>query len=751
MKKALLLIYVIVILSINCFSQCYKGITTNPNNPVNNERPNKTNTFDWRAPFYDIRSQYITTPQIESPFNQSNNLNVNHFLNNPDMLPQDGWELIKYETGYNDDGTPKATPVGFIHLILYNKFTGILRVFVAGDRPVAFNGAKLEIKFASGTMSSALSNASEIFSLDTFKPDPSIAAVSEYNNNNGRWFYADFQVGYDPCTCIYESSLVIQIRLINKSTINLSGSIKGELTSIENGTGSVAENSYSFNPSDLVSVGKKAQKSYKDMAKFVSDQEKALGIKPNIPPTQEQASKKENLNSFQEAIKNSTFLRAGLAAAPYIAGAVELVNFFIGGGKESTGPTEVKVSPMALNATIDLKGELEANYLYGDITFYTPGSKNSELKHPSDYPYYNEILGVFNLLRTPKIYYRTEAFNDTKGSPGEVNYYRQNYYKYECQLPNMVDGRNNIQYVLNPAAGLDVNNIEIYGQLVFHGGEVVITDLLPIEALHNFSMVFGYDQGADYYGEWYNMLGCSLYDPSKIELKLFINISREDRNTNTQNVLFVGSYPVMPVANSSFTYSERYCNIPPTLSLSNMVISNNCKARESIHLTNVSFTANRTIKAKEITVGPSTTIPPNVTITASYPFPGSSNIPPASSLEISSFCNSSSYSSLQRSARTKSNSHGEYLEDQETNEQFQIYPNMATTQIFVEYNLNQEDLVNIYFTDLSGRIVLSPIEEQKKTPGLHKEEIDISNLKPGLYLCTYRVGALIKTRKVIIK
>ena len=63
-------------------AQCLKGITTNPDNPINTERPDKVNTFfDWRASTYNVNSQYISTPQIESPFNQPNNLLVNHFLN----------------------------------------------------------------------------------------------------------------------------------------------------------------------------------------------------------------------------------------------------------------------------------------------------------------------------------------------------------------------------------------------------------------------------------------------------------------------------------------------------------------------------------------------------------------------------------------------------------------------------------------------------------------------------------------------
>jgi hypothetical protein len=142
-----ILLICILLISMNNLileAQCLKGITTNPDSPVNTERADKRNTFfDWRALTYNVNSQYITTSQIESPFNQSNNLLVNHFLNNQDRLPQDGWELIKYDMGFNENGTPKTTPVGYLHMVLYNKFTGVLRVFVAGDRPQAFNDVRI--------------------------------------------------------------------------------------------------------------------------------------------------------------------------------------------------------------------------------------------------------------------------------------------------------------------------------------------------------------------------------------------------------------------------------------------------------------------------------------------------------------------------------------------------------------------------------------------------------------------------------
>ncbi|MDX2249990.1 MAG: hypothetical protein SF052_24620 [Bacteroidia bacterium] len=135
------------------FSQCDTTyITTHPNAPFNPENPAKLNTFfDWRDMEYDlnftVNGQTISTT-IPSPFYQIDNNNVSYLYLSEDDKPEDGWELIGRNLGYYDNGTPRSDLTN-PYLILYNKYTGLLRIFLAvGKREDDYDAMEIGIKFS---------------------------------------------------------------------------------------------------------------------------------------------------------------------------------------------------------------------------------------------------------------------------------------------------------------------------------------------------------------------------------------------------------------------------------------------------------------------------------------------------------------------------------------------------------------------------------------------------------------------------
>ena len=325
-----------------------KSISTHPDNPVSETGSiAQPNPFDWREEEFPVYTQYQPPANsvIESPFFHPNNLDLAHLVINKDMQPEDGWELITYKTGKNPDGTNMSTQADFVYLVLYNKYTGILRVMAAGDPQGNHNGSQLLLRFVpTGSTNeynpSVYSHISDIHEVADFRAsDDSAFAVMRYKEGSSKWFYADFPMAYDPCTCFYESLMGIEISLVDKATIDITGNITGTLANITNPTsGAVNEDGYAFK--DVRAAATKAQKTYKTINDFVQKQEKALKIegKTQLQLTIAEALKRKELNTFQETLKKSDFLREGLKRAPYIGGALELLDFFISGGKNRLVP-----------------------------------------------------------------------------------------------------------------------------------------------------------------------------------------------------------------------------------------------------------------------------------------------------------------------------------------------------------------------------------------------------------------------------
>ncbi len=109
-------------------------------------------------------------------------------------------------------------------------------------------------------------------------------------------------------------------------------------------------------------------------------------------------------------------------------------------------------------------------------------NKNAHTRSAENYPYYNEIMGVFNLVKTPVVHFRdnyySKSFTVSNGGYGYNPQYQFIAQEKEFRL-------NELKYAVNPAAGLGVQ--EIRGSLIFkRGSEILyITPPRPIGELGN--------------------------------------------------------------------------------------------------------------------------------------------------------------------------------------------------------------------------------------------------------------------------
>ena len=205
-----------------------KGIrTANPGGyyfpAYNPEYPARTNTFNWtygqqyNGRWWNLNSQaQPNATAIWLPWEQSDNPLMTHILGKRD-LPGDGWELIKRNLGYDDGGTRVANLVN-PYVVLYNKYSGMLRVFVAtGARVQDYQFAEIKLIFntngpqkKAGTLNRLEGIGTALENTSPGRDNSEFSAVARFLNQDTKWFMADFPMEYDPCVCQFDSKLKIK-------------------------------------------------------------------------------------------------------------------------------------------------------------------------------------------------------------------------------------------------------------------------------------------------------------------------------------------------------------------------------------------------------------------------------------------------------------------------------------------------------------------------------------------------------------
>lgn len=428
-----------------------KVIRTDPYNPFNSEFPRLRNTFNWVDSDVDpnsaqdefcFNSDLTSMTALSAPWASVGSPSLLHFLVNNDVLPKDGWELISYDFGIAPNGIPLLDKTDHPYLVLYNRFTGILRVFCAVKRDGStYKTVSYRLKTIKlGSVPSSPSdvyfpsnldianaftdNTQGIPSIINYQASPEFISASTFVSGSFNWTYADFPIMYDPCVCNYASVWQIEVRLINDAFVDLeillNGNINPDTTNVLNVSGS---NNYYDSQSGQGTFGwedisgpngavQKSTKSWHDLYKFGQDMGKVLA--KTAFKAEEKSDREGDFFALISDLASSDFLKAGLKTLPYISSAVTLLDFFVAGGKSSAAPTSdaVKIMPMGIEMNGTIKGTISDTALIKAISFWTPGSDNSTGvtgNSQSLYPFYNQPLGVFHLVNTPEVKSRTST------------------------------------------------------------------------------------------------------------------------------------------------------------------------------------------------------------------------------------------------------------------------------------------------------------------------------------------------------
>ncbi|MEY4936982.1 MAG: hypothetical protein RIS64_3341, partial [Bacteroidota bacterium] len=367
----------------------------------------------------------------------------------------------------------------------------------------------------------------ELVALDAPFVAGKLQSVAPAQNETGKWFFAEFPMIYDPCTCNFNTKLFVHIENIVVTNIQLNGSVSGQLVT-NNANWAQQEQGNNFAFSDGIDAGKKYVKFFSTMDKFITDSKKAIEVNNIASASAKQSSANAIIRLGNLVNGNLGLLKTGIRSVPYVNLALSALDIFTTGGNSS--PQKVSMMPMTLTADLKIQGTLVNETDYSQLLMYNPGSPAGNT--PSQYSKYNEVLGVFNLLETPELTMTEQVFTEASGDRETESR------TFKLAKP--------IKYVLNPASGLEVQDV----QLAFTMRNTDITNT------NNFTNIISTTDFVDGFREspvgFYRTNSYKYRVPEgKIAVKIILNLRRKDGLG--ENILSSVTFP------AKFTNAQTTC------------------------------------------------------------------------------------------------------------------------------------------------------------------------------------------------
>ncbi len=428
-------------------------VSTDPK--FGNYNVNKGYGFDWTAPTYNLRYKsggsarnevvqspfYSNTPRFSGVANKYSPRG--EFMGGADFDPGTGWELIKADFGYDNNG---AKPVQNLrnepYMILYNRTSGKLRVFLYLNNTSIANNLRVSIKDGPNNAISQYRPAKlwggflqgKALNDNALSVDPYNKTVELNSSSSGAFVYADFTLTYDPCIQFFESNLQVEVHKVTSGTLKIVGrtlggsvpagspSINDWLSNSDDYLTGVLDTPYGSQQRTLGDVSFRnftqwGGREWRNEASFVQPGKKIQQWERDAARLQYQAeasmASAEFLNMGGKILKGSGKV-AGIVEPPFVkpGKALEAAGEYMeaaaagikGGARiakahalklrwqnlkdtpDRTIPVtfpepqpSVVFSELALNGTISISTKL-----FDDVIITTPGSKNSD-QAPSEY------------------------------------------------------------------------------------------------------------------------------------------------------------------------------------------------------------------------------------------------------------------------------------------------------------------------------------------------------------------------------
>lgn len=824
-----------------------KGIKTNPDDLHNPECSDLKNNFDWRVQnagateFYPAVGPGGDNFNIRNPFTGPIDAHYAPYISasqGSNYNPEDGWELLKVEFGTygNIDANnisgwhsnmPNSQEPKLPYMMLYNKFTGTLRFFGSLLEPHnTYKTVEIELRIPvqspptqvggppTGNNYQSDLKATNLLSiqgkamqpLDQETDESAMSVFVPYNNNSATFFWFDVPLAYDPCVCNNRAQLDVSFKFVQEADVEIEGDINGSINTQSNG--SVNYGVMAFNR--ILAVGISTAAAIKTGGAVINFKSFVglIDIFKNHPSTSE--AQKESLETFQNILycvsDFAKVIRDNYSDLDDNKKKIKAANKILDANTTflssyTSGCNTKDNAALTITGKIKASGTVTQTDLITDtrIALALPGSDWSDFTMKSNnyfqsdgkvvpaYPTYDERLGVFALLETPKVKLQ------------ELDIYNHSDLTTIYRISLLED----LKYAFNPKVNLDLEKSIIscryvlradLGQFPFNHWEPfnyyqetwkdvnywveysydnlypISSSFVPIEYLKKMPMIFA---------------GNGLYNSGeRVYLQFKILLSSNNIGLNGQNNEAYHVFTLPVDIEEEFFEASHYNTYQPENTIISNLLDNHLMFDDLSHLsfyddditfdTDITFYDDKIIysngfvdiKAKLKTANGSKVkiysrmgirvldgaeIKPNIDLLIDgYPFE-EHPMPPVSFTQLSDFCSSNNYKAQHFSTQAKIAEQKEYqrqsellkLQNQLT---LTIHPNPSNGKFTLAFSDNLTPNSKLIINSINGEIIY------QKNLDINKDiyTINVPHLNKGMYFISIETSLKKISRKLMI-
>lgn len=432
------------------------------------------------------------TNGVDGPITMWSSLYNSGTMNYSNYNPvyENGWEVLSLNLGRfpNDLVTMEDfgylnTLKGFPYILLYNRYTGVLRIFGNCHERWAENNAynAVRINFEhfvpdeeSGFVFSGVlrHGQGKDLALDRNSETTSITVLTSNPNNPFKWFVADFQLAYDPCVCSYPSMLKFTFDFVNQQDAVYNGVvISSEAPLVDQEQLYALEDLFLNFEANLGSqTNSGGLLMYNTLLQYLQKYDALMSQYSQMVAINDRIKYEQALVKFAMALitmgastastgggttQNNTFINILIANNA----SLEVTNYVSIAGEKKIDPDKAlkefgkvmakgsefmiqnywkqndlsKPTPIQVSTSqVKITGVISEDDPYTGGIFFNPGSVGNSFDRAAGifssnasierYPVYNSALGVFAVLETPKIIVSKKNYSfESAQSTSQIN------------------------------------------------------------------------------------------------------------------------------------------------------------------------------------------------------------------------------------------------------------------------------------------------------------------------------------------